>query len=185
ARDILFLRTLAERHGLPDNVFAGVVDANAAHRGWTKLKLADQLKSQSRPDGATVAIWGLTYKPGTDTLRRSGAIELCRWLLARGVTVSAHDPAVKRLPADLTPGVSLCESPLEAVRGAAALAICTAWPEYAEVSAERVLSELQRPVVIDAAGFTARSLGAHPGIRYVRVGAAAVSAPGARGGHDR
>jgi UDP-glucose 6-dehydrogenase len=44
--------------------------------------------------GQHVAIWGLTYKPGTDTLRRSSAIELCRWLLAVGATVTAHDPAV-------------------------------------------------------------------------------------------
>jgi UDPglucose 6-dehydrogenase len=185
ARDILFLRALAERHGLPESVFAGVTDANAAHRGWTKRKLAEQLGGESHLGGTTVAIWGLTYKPGTDTLRRSGAIELCRWLLGMGVNVRAHDPVVKRLPGDLTPGVSLCESPLEAVSGAGALAICTAWPEYAEVSAEGVLSELQRPVVIDAAGFTARSLGAHPGIRYVRVGAALDSSTSVRVGNER
>ncbi len=46
----------------------------------------------------TVAVWGLTYKAGTDTLRRSSAIELCQWLLEQGAQVQAHDPAVKSLP---------------------------------------------------------------------------------------
>jgi UDP-glucose 6-dehydrogenase len=42
--------------------------------------------------GRRVAVWGLTYKPGTDTLRRSLAVELCRWLLEQGAQVQAHDP---------------------------------------------------------------------------------------------
>ncbi len=43
--------------------------------------------------GTKIAVWGLTYKPGTDTLRRSDAIELCRWLVSQGASVHVHDPA--------------------------------------------------------------------------------------------
>ena len=82
ARDIGFLRDLASRHSLPDEVFAGVARGNAAHRGWAQRKLGELLGRDggSALAGRTVAVWGLTYKPGTDTLRRSGAVELCRWL---------------------------------------------------------------------------------------------------------
>ena len=91
ARDIGFLQALAESNGLKPYVTAGVAAGNALHRQWTwrrLLELVDPLvqPEQAEPPlpraehverplaGRTVAIWGLTYKPGTDTLRRSGAV---------------------------------------------------------------------------------------------------------------
>ena len=44
-------------------------------------------------EGKTIAVWGLTYKPGTDTLRRSAAVELCADLVKAGAKVRAWDPA--------------------------------------------------------------------------------------------
>jgi UDPglucose 6-dehydrogenase len=174
ARDIAFLRDLAERHGRPGDVFAGVASGNAAHKRWAQRKLLELLGREGRGEralsGATVAIWGLTYKPGTDTLRRSNAVELCRWLAAEGATVRAHDPAINKLPDELAADVELCERPLAAAAGSDALVVCTAWPEYREVLAEKLLSVSHQHVVIDAAGFLVRSLGAQPGLRYARVG---------------
>jgi UDPglucose 6-dehydrogenase len=174
ARDIGFLRALADRHDLPADVFAGVADGNAVHKSWAQRKLLELLSGEARDEralsGATIAIWGLTYKPGTDTLRRSSAVELCRWLVAQGARVRAHDPAVTDLPADLAPDVELCETSLAAAEGAVALVVCTAWPEYRKVPPEGLLSVLEQPVVIDAAGFVAESLGAQSGLHYARVG---------------
>ncbi|HSZ05817.1 MAG TPA: nucleotide sugar dehydrogenase [Solirubrobacteraceae bacterium] len=189
ARDIGFLRGLAKRRGLPAHVFAGVADGNAAHKHWTRRKLLALLATDGHGDGHArdgvgdedsrrqdalagrrVAIWGLTYKPGTDTLRRSSAIELCRWLVAAGASVQAHDPAVSALPAELADRVELCSSALEAAGGANALVVCTAWPAYLEVPAEELLSVLAQAQVIDPAGVLQASLGARPDVRYVRVG---------------
>jgi UDPglucose 6-dehydrogenase len=174
ARDIGFLRGLSERHGLPADVFAGVAVGNTAHKRWSQRKLLELLaddRGDERPlSDITVAIWGLTYKPGTDTLRRSNAIELCRWLAATGATVRAHDPAVTDLPDNLAADMKLCETPLAAAAGAAALVICTAWPEYRDIPPEKLLAALKFPAVVDAAGFMADSLGRQPGIHYVRVG---------------
>ena len=175
ARDISFLRDLARAHDLPDEVFAGVANGNAAHKSWAQRKLRELLGA-GRGDGgalsgATIGVWGLTYKPGTDTLRRSSAVELCRWLAGEGAVVRAHDPAVTNLPAELDAGISLCETALQAAEGASALVVCTAWPDYREVSAEQLLSVLETPIVIDAAGFLAKTLGAEPEhLRYARVG---------------
>jgi UDPglucose 6-dehydrogenase len=200
ARDIGFLRGLAEREGLPAHVFAGVADGNAAHKHWTRRKLIELLGEREREregegegEGANdndsegagentrggarealrdrrVAIWGLTYKPGTDTLRRSSAIELCRWLLAEGASVRAHDPAVSVLPADLAIEMQLCATALEAARDADVLVVCTAWPDYLEVSSEAVLSTMAHARAIDPAGALGATLGLHPDVRYVRVG---------------
>jgi UDPglucose 6-dehydrogenase len=107
--------------------------------------------------GRCVAVWGLTYKPGTDTLRRSSAIELCRWLLAAGARVRAHDPAVSALPADLANGAQLCLSPLDA--------------DYSQVPADQLVAALARAHVVDPAGVLYKTLATHPQVRYLRVGA--------------
>jgi UDPglucose 6-dehydrogenase len=188
ARDIGFLRGLAERHGLPAHVFAGVADGNGAHRRWTQRKLSELLggggaaADEHAPlAGRTVAIWGLTYKPQTDTLRRSAAIELCRWLTDGGATVRAHDPAVSALPPSLAAEVQLCATPLQAATGADALVVCTAWPDYLEVPPEELLSRLAQAVVVDPAGWLRDSLASHPEVRHVWVGRPSDEGAGDRG----
>jgi UDPglucose 6-dehydrogenase len=167
ARDIGFLRGLADRHNLPAHVFAGVAEGNAAHKHWTERKLVELLGDLS---GRVVAVWGLTYKPGTDTLRRSSAVELCRALGALGAQVHAHDPAISVLPGDLAADIELYAEPLAAASGADALVLCTAWPDYREISAAKVSNALRNALVIDPAGALQGTLGDHPGVRYVRVG---------------
>ncbi|HSP14818.1 MAG TPA: nucleotide sugar dehydrogenase [Thermoanaerobaculia bacterium] len=150
ARDIEFLR---EHGDLP--LISSVKTSNDRHKNWTRTKLTSVLGTL---EGKRIAIWGLTYKPGTDTLRRSMSVELCRWLVTQGAQVRAHDPAVKTLPADLD--VMVCNSPKAAADGANALVIGTEWPDYRGVEIPAGM------IVIDPNGF----LGARPGIRYYSVG---------------
>src|SRR5580692_7091762 len=175
ARDIGFLRGLAKHRGLPAHVFAGVADGNTAHKHWTRRKLlellADGDPQEDRALADTrVAIWGLTYKPGTNTLRRSSAIELCRWLVVLGATIRAHDPAVGALPSDLADDVELCSTPVEVAIGADVLVVCTAWPDYLQVPIEELLAALALEQVIDPAGVLRAALAGHPNVRYARVG---------------
>ncbi len=173
ARDIGFLRGLAKHRGLPAHVFAGVADGNNAHKHWTRRKLLELVGEDAGEEqtlaGSSVAIWGLTYKPGTDTLRRSSAIELCRWLVGVGASVRAHDPAVSTLPPDLA-GIELCPTPLEAADGADVLVVCTAWPLYLEVPVEEILSVLALAQIVDPAGVLRGALAPRGDVRYVRVG---------------
>ena len=111
----MFLSSLADQHGRPARLLTAARASNDAHKQWAAARLALEFGSVR---GRRVAVWGLTYKPGTDTLRRSSAIELCRRLHGEGATVVAHDPAVPALPDDLRGWLTLASSPLEAVRGA-------------------------------------------------------------------
>src|SRR5262249_7302954 len=98
ARDVVFLAGLGRARGAATHLLASVTRSNDVHRQWAARILEQALTNVG---GKSIAIWGLTYKVGTDTLRRSSAVELCRWLIERGATVRAHDPVVKTLPADL------------------------------------------------------------------------------------
>ena len=180
ARDVGFLRQLAERHALPGHVFAGVAEGNDAHKLWTRRTLARLLGSSADPArplaGTTVAVWGLTYKPGTDTLRRSLALELCAWLTSAGALVRAYDPAVSALGEHAMSGVELCDDALAAATGADALVLCTAWPQFREVAADAP-ALMARAIVADPSGFLAPAL-AGAQVVYARVGTPALAAAG-------
>jgi UDPglucose 6-dehydrogenase len=172
ARDVGFLRELAARNAVPGHVFAGVAEGNDAHKLWTRRTLTRLLGASTQSPqplaGLTVAVWGLTYKPGTDTLRRSLALELCAWLGAAGALVRAYDPAVSSLPEPLAASVELCDDALEAAAGADALVLATAWPLFREAAAAAPAA-MRRAIVIDPAGFLAQELEGVE-VLYARVG---------------
>ena len=117
-----------------------------------------------------MAILGLTYKPGTDTLRRSSSVELARALLAAGATVRAFDPAVHALSPDLALPIELAPSAAAAVAGADAVVIGTDWPEFRQLDWPQLLSTLARPVVVDANGWLKAALGGEANVTYASVG---------------
>ena len=153
---------------MPIHLVPAVRASNDAHKNWPRRRLTQLLGTLQ---GKRVAVWGLTYKAGTDTLRRSSAIELCEWLLAQGAGVQAHDPAVKSLPEQYV-AIRLCSSPLEAAQGADALVIATEWPDYRAVSMPEIVASMRTPMILDANRFLAASLDGLPDVTYVVVGKA-------------
>jgi UDPglucose 6-dehydrogenase len=162
------LSQLGVKSGVPTYVVSGVKKSNDAHRGWAARRLRELIGDLA---GSRIAVWGLTYKPGTDTLRRSSAVELCDWLIKQNALVSAHDPAVKALPDSLR-AVRLCDDALVAAEGADALVLMTEWPEYRNICADAIHSALRGRHVLDPNRFLVQELGGRSDIVYVTVGQA-------------
>jgi len=170
ARDLVFLSGLGREHDVSTTLISSVKSSNDVHREWPLRRLRELLGDLH---DQRIAILGLTYKPGTDTLRRSSAIELCRSLVEQGAKVTAHDPAVSSLPENLTGRMRLAESALGAAEGAAAVVIMTEWPEYKLMSGDALAEALDgRRLVLDANRFLAGPLADHPRILYAAVGKA-------------
>jgi UDPglucose 6-dehydrogenase len=165
ARDVRFLDALRQRWALPLQLFAAVTESNRRHRGWALRRLREL--HGGRLEGVVVAVLGLAYKPGTDAVRRSAAVELCQDLMTAGARVRVHDPAVKRPPAALP--LSLHPSPQAALSGTDAAVIATEWADYQALSASVFVEHMRTPLVLDANRFLAE-LAADPRIRYVAVG---------------
>lgn len=166
ARDLVFLRKIAAEAKLPARLIAGAEASNVEHRLWPRRSLEGVLGELR---GRKVAILGLTYKPGTDTLRRSESVALAEWLTTLGASVSAFDPAVKELPDSAAP-FSLAPSALDALEGADAAVVATEWPEFRNLTAADLLTRMNSPCVVDANRFLEAALGADERIRYIAVG---------------
>jgi len=168
ARDLAALDALGAAAGAPPRMLLAAQESNRVHERWPDRALA-ALLGQVR--GRTIAVWGLVYKPGTDTLRRSAAVALCARLAAEGAAVRAHDPMVRGRPPQIPAGVTLCATPGEALAGAEALVLATPWPEFLAVGADAIKAAMGAPVpaIIDAGGFLA-PLAGDLRFRYAAVG---------------
>ena len=170
ARDLRALASVARAKGIATPLLGRVLASNEAHEAWLRDRVSDALDGTAHP---VAAVLGLTYKPGAGTLRRSSALELCRWLRARGVAVRANDPSVARATSEIEKlQVVLCATPGEAIGGADVAVVATAWPDYRSLRPEDFLGSMRRPRVIDPSGLLADSLAPEPRITYVVAGRA-------------
>jgi UDPglucose 6-dehydrogenase len=167
ARDVAYLNRAAHELGLITPLLSSVLASNDAHKRWVQRKLRGLFLDLSC---TTVAVWGLTYKPGTDTLRRSASVELCDWMIREGVTIHVHDPMVKSLPEHWCDAVARYDDPIAAVLGAHALVVATEWPLYRTISTDQLIQRSPHLVVLDANRFL-KNLAATDGrVRYFAVG---------------
>jgi UDPglucose 6-dehydrogenase len=166
ARDVRFLTRLGDDTEIPALLFHAVSASNDAHKDWPRRKLRELLPTIK---DAHIAVLGLTYKPGTDTLRRSASLELCGWLLERGAHVLAYDPAVRELPLQLS-AVRMCTSPEDALAGADAAALATEWPMFRSLTAETFVGTMRNAVVGDPNRFLGADVQDDDRICYAAVG---------------
>lgn len=98
-----------------------------------------------------IAVWGLTFKPDTDDVRCSVAIDLVEKLVAEGAEVTAYDPkGMERVQnSELGTKIVFAESPEAAVVDAEALIIATEWPEFENVDFKKVKDSMLSPMIFD------------------------------------
>jgi UDPglucose 6-dehydrogenase len=97
----------------------------------------------------SIAVWGLTYKPYTDSLRRSLSIELCKWLLKKGAKINVYDPVVKKLPKYLNKKVKMYQQPLKTLENSDVLVIGTYWPAFKKFTGKIHTVSKKKLIIID------------------------------------
>ena len=126
--------------------------------------------------GRRIALLGLAFKPNTDDIRESPALDLAERFMASGATVVAHDPEampnVRATPVGQR--LTYATGPYAAAKGADALVVATEWPSYRELDLKRVAWLLQRPVLLDLRGIYSPQDAARAGLDYHCVGTAPV-----------
>lgn len=163
-KDTAALVHTSRESGYRFRLLEAAVSANASHHGW----VADKIERAAGGDlrGKTVALWGLTFKAGTDDLRDSAAIAIARDLVARGAVVRGYDPTVTR-PIE---GIDVVASALAACGGAHVLFVGTEWPEFAERSLDDVAAVMASRAIVDGRNMLRADEAASLGFGYEGIG---------------
>jgi UDPglucose 6-dehydrogenase len=114
----------------------------------------------------TLAVLGLSFKPGTDDVREAPSLGVVARLLADGARLRLYDPhAMDTFAAVVprSPQTTYCGSPYEAAQGAHAVVILTEWEEFRTLDLTRLREVVALPVIIDGRNMldpgTARAAG--------------------------
>ncbi len=169
-KDIRGFVQRADELGVGEAVeFLADVDAiNLRRRARVIDVLSEELGDLSRK---TVALWGLAFKPDSDDIRDSPALDIAESIAKAGATVQAYDPeamgpAQKRLAGNDISGISLHESPEETLSGADALVVATEWKTFREWDPSKAPGRL----VVDGRNCLDRDRWKSAGWRYRGMG---------------
>ncbi|MEW5995951.1 MAG: UDP binding domain-containing protein, partial [Candidatus Zixiibacteriota bacterium] len=166
ARDVQVLRSYGDKVGYDTRMLDAVFNINQARKQLVLKKLEKSFGSVRR---LQVGILGLTYKPGTDTLRRSLSLEVAKGLAARGARVRAYDPKISK-PIPGLPRLEVCNDVEDVARGSDVLVLLTEWPEFRALPLKRIKSLMKKPVFFDAKNFLSPQEFKKLGFRYIGVG---------------
>jgi UDPglucose 6-dehydrogenase len=145
-KDIKAILKTASDFGYDLQVISAVQRANEYQKKVVFNKIDSYFKHDLK--GRVIAIWGLSFKPKTDDIRESSAINLIERLLKNGVSVRAYDPAaLDETRKQFGNRIYYAADPYNAVKGADALALMTEWPEFHLPDFDR-MSELMKGKVI-------------------------------------
>jgi UDPglucose 6-dehydrogenase len=168
-KDTKALVEIGRQYGAQQTIVENVILANQRQKEFAVQKIIDQM-----PEGGTVAILGLAFKPETDDIRESPAITVIRKLTtSKKFKMRLYDPqAMENMRKELSGVENLfwANDVYEAIREADAIAVITEWTEFRGIDFERVKNEMKARLVFDFRNiFNAEELG-EAGFVHIRTG---------------
>jgi UDPglucose 6-dehydrogenase len=173
-KDIAAFITISEQLGAPFHLLKEVQRINATQKERFLKVIRDTLWVLR---DKKIAVWGLTFKPNTDDIRSSVAIDLVADMLREGAHVAAYDPKGmdKAQEVKAIAGTKFVSSALEATEGAEALIIATEWSEFANVDLAAVKERMTTPIIFDGRNMFSPETMGQLGFRYYSIGRASVA----------
>ena len=167
-KDTLALTRIARDHDYSFEIVESVVAVNERQKQRGLEAILEALGDN--PEGKTVGLLGLAFKPNTDDMREAPSIVIVRGLQAAGVRVRAYDPAAMETSKAEMDHVVYCGDAYETAEGADCLALVTEWNVFRNLDLDRIKATLKTPTFVDLrnvynplrmveAGFNYRSIG--------------------------
>jgi UDPglucose 6-dehydrogenase len=145
-KDVKALAYMAEVQGCHPQLLRAVMDINRDARRGVILRLRDALGSL---EDRTIGLLGLSFKPNTDDLRESPALDIIRWLQLEGAAVRAYDPQAMDRARTIMRGVAFCHDAYDAADGADGLVLVTDWNVFKQLDMARIQRSMRNPLLID------------------------------------
>jgi UDPglucose 6-dehydrogenase len=166
-KDIQAFERLASRLGYAFPLLHEVARINEEAIEATAEKVREALWNLQ---GKRVALLGVSFKPGTDDVRFSPAIELAKRLLEEGAEVIAFDPQALVNAKMEVPGLRVASDPYDAAQGAHCLVLCTEWDEFRSLDFGMLRGLMAYPLIVDGRNLFDPAEVAAAGFTYIPTG---------------
>jgi UDPglucose 6-dehydrogenase len=121
--------------------------------------------------GANIAVLGAAFKPESDDVRDSPALNVAGQLQLNGAAVNVYDPKALENARRLFPTLNYAVSVTEACEGADAVLVLTEWPEFTELDPDDLADRVRSQVVVDGRNCLDADRWKRAGWRVFRLGA--------------
>lgn len=147
-KDIRALQARVSELGLDTTMrFLNEIDEVNLRRRTRVVHLVEQLLGDVT--GKTIAILGTAFKPNSDDVRDSPALDVAGQLFNSGADVNVYDPEANANAAKRFPRLNYCDSLVGAVTGADIVLLLTEWPEFIQMDPDAVGALVDGRIIID------------------------------------
>lgn len=166
-KDTRALTTVADKFGVETRIVDAVIEANEQQRQAMIPKIEGLVGDLN---GKTIGVLGLSFKPETDDMRESPAIDIVNEMAARGAKIKAYDPVAMHEARPFLTKIDYAVDEYDAIDGADALVIITEWNQFRALDMEKVKRLLKTPKVADLRNIYEPEDMRAMGFEYVGVG---------------
>jgi UDPglucose 6-dehydrogenase len=166
-KDTRALTTVADQFGVETLIVDAVIEANERQRDAMIPKIEKLIGDFN---GKLISVLGLSFKPETDDMRESPAIDIIKAIQARGGRVKAFDPVAMEEAKHCLPDIEYAKDEYDAIDGADVLVFMTEWNQFRALDMERVKSLLKSPKIADLRNIYEPADMREMGFEYVGVG---------------
>lgn len=166
-KDTRALTTVADQFGVETRIVDAVIEANERQRDAMIPKIEKLVGDLA---GKQIGVLGLSFKPETDDMRESPAIEIINSIIRLGGKVRAFDPVAMEEAKHYISGIEYATDEYDAIKGADALLIITEWNQFRALDMEKVKSLLKSPKIADLRNIYEPADMRTLGFEYVGVG---------------
>jgi len=171
-KDIKALKRTAENYGYTANILQAVEKVNVHQKRVLVQKITD--KFGDNLSGKCFAIWGLSFKPGTDDMREAASVIIINELIEKGATIRAYDPkAMKQAENHYFKNQSnilYYKDKYEALDGADAVVLITEWKEFRSPDFTRISTLLNQSIIFDGRNQYDKQMLKEYGYEYYQIG---------------
>lgn len=166
-KDTLGLVQLAKERGITSELVEAAIKVNKTQRTVMVEKLKKLVPNLK---GKTIAVLGLAFKPNTDDVRESPALDIIKILLEEECIVHAYDPVALDNAKKSIPELDCYDNMMDACEGADSVMIMTEWNELRQIDLNMLKEKLGTPNMVDCRNIYDPKKMKKEGFNYLSVG---------------
>ena len=168
-KDLQALKTFSRNAGYETSIVDSVIKVNYKQRHLFADKVIDFFEGKS---DVCVAVWGLSFKPGTDDVREAPSIDIIKKLLDNNFSIRAYDPiAINNFNKVVNDErLSFADNLYDALDGADALLLLSEWSEFRSPDFNKVAQLMNQSVIFDGKNIYSQKDIVSKGFKHFQVG---------------